>query len=158
MNQPGSQCLSYHNEVQRMNEALVTAAQYLPSDMPVAAPADELAYPDTDSMAAGTPPAMVVDNPNPHSPTLPFVETYPGAAHVFGRAATFMDIFDADEHAEKRHLYPYYPFSSEGEWQLTCFLLCSDLSIASIDKFLRLKLVRGLQHLFSLSLEAKRLL
>jgi hypothetical protein len=35
----------------------------------------------------------------------------------------------------------YYPFASRDEWELAAFLLRSDLSLASIDSFLSLKLV-----------------
>ena len=76
---------------------------------------------------------------------LPFVEKFPGAAQTFGRAPTFMDLFDADLHADKRKRHPYYPFASKEEWQLASFLLCSDLSMNAIDKFLKLELVSKLQ-------------
>jgi len=76
--------------------------------------------------------------------TLPFQESYPGAARTFGRGATFMNVFDADIHAETRKQYPYYPFASKEEWQLAAFLLRSDLSMNSIDKFLKLDLVSNI--------------
>jgi len=77
------------------------------------------------------------------SPNSPFVEVYPEAGRKFGRGETFLDVFDADCHAEKRRQHLYYPFASKAEWGLASFLLCSDLSMKSIDKFLKLELVSG---------------
>ena len=74
---------------------------------------------------------------------IPFIEKYPGAAQTFGRAKTFMDTFDADRHADQRKDHPYYPFASRNEWEFASFLLCSNLSMNSIDKFLNLELVSG---------------
>jgi len=80
----------------------------------------------------------------PHSSSnSPFVEVYPGAGQTFGRGETFLDVFDADCHAEKRIQHLYYPFASKAEWSLAAFLLRSDLSMNSIDKFLKLELVSG---------------
>lgn len=79
---------------------------------------------------------------NDHN-NIPFIEKYPGAAQTFGRAKTFMDTFDADCHADKRKDHPYYPFASRNEWELASFLLRSNLSMTSIDNFLKLELVSG---------------
>ena len=83
-------------------------------------------------------------NVNDSSMPLPVRELYPGAAQTFGHAATFMDIFDTDLHAKTRRQHHYYPFASKEEWQLAAFLLRSDLSMNSIDKFLKLDLVSNL--------------
>lgn len=69
------------------------------------------------------------------------VVEYDGALRVYGHGSTFMDKFDADEHASIRRTQPYYPFASRDEWELATFLLESSLSMASIDCFLKLELV-----------------
>jgi hypothetical protein len=84
---------------------------------------------------------MDIDTDSSESSISPFLEFYPGAAQTFGCAATFMDVFDADPHAPKRQQHPYYLFASREEWQLGPFLLCSDLRMSAIDKFLKLELV-----------------
>ena len=71
----------------------------------------------------------------------PLIEKYPGVVRTFGRAQTFMDAFDADCHADKRKNHPYYLFASRNEWELAFFLLRSNLSMNSIDKFFKLELV-----------------
>jgi hypothetical protein len=70
-----------------------------------------------------------------------FIEEYEGAAQSFGSGTTFMDEFDSDTHQSERIDNPYYPFASKFEWELASFLLLSDLSMASIMKFLPLHLV-----------------
>ena len=76
----------------------------------------------------------------------PFIEEYVGAAKEYGRGTTFMEKFDCDQYVEERKMNLYYPFASRDEWELAAFLLRSDLSMASIDSFLSLKLVSLVQH------------
>ena len=72
-----------------------------------------------------------------------FVEEYEGAAKEYGTGGTmFMREFDGDQYAGERVTNLYYPFASRDEWELAAFLLCSNLSMASIDLFLSLNLVR----------------
>ena len=71
-----------------------------------------------------------------------FVEEYEGAAKEYGTGTTFMDEFDRDQFVGERINNLYYPFASRNEWELASFLLNSDLSMASIDSFLSLNLVR----------------
>jgi hypothetical protein len=73
-----------------------------------------------------------------------FVQDYDGAARTFGRGTTFMQQFECDEFAEERTQNLFYPFASRAEWELASFLLRSDLSLAALDKFLSLNLVRPL--------------
>jgi hypothetical protein len=69
-------------------------------------------------------------------------EFYPGAAQILdGKGETFMNIFNKDEHAEKRERNLYYPFTTQDEWELASFLLKSDLSMAETDDYLRLQMV-----------------
>ena len=53
----------------------------------------------------------------------------------------FINIFNADQHAEKRRDNIYYPFSSKEEWSLALWLLCSRLSMRAINNFLSLPIV-----------------
>lgn len=69
------------------------------------------------------------------------VELFDGAAETYGAGTTFMDDFDQDQYAQQRSHNLYYPFASREEWELASFLLRSNLSMASIDKFLSLALV-----------------
>ena len=71
-----------------------------------------------------------------------FVEEYEGAAKEYGTGTTFMDEFDHDQYAGERIENLYYPFASRNEWEFAAFLLCSDLSMASIDSLLSINLVR----------------
>ena len=70
-----------------------------------------------------------------------FIYEYPGAAKTFGMGQTFMDKFDADQFSSQRNIQLYYPFASRDEWELASYLLRSSLSMAAIDKFLKLELV-----------------
>ena len=71
----------------------------------------------------------------------PFIQEYVGAAREYGHGTTFLQRFDCDQYAQERKKNLYYPFASRDEWELATFLLRSDLSLASIDSFLSLKLV-----------------
>ncbi|RDB31099.1 hypothetical protein Hypma_000008 [Hypsizygus marmoreus] len=72
------------------------------------------------------------------------IEYFEGAAEVHGTGTTFMDQFDLDEYASERVDNLFYPFASRDEWELSSFLLRSGLSMASINKFLTLKLIQRL--------------
>lgn len=86
--------------------------------------------------------SMEVDeSPSEARSTSVFVEKYPGAARICGQGTTFMDVFDLDGNAHYRQTFPYYPFTSRDEWEMASFLLRSDLSMAVIDEFLKLKMV-----------------
>jgi hypothetical protein len=71
---------------------------------------------------------------------------YPGAARVYGKGHTFMDVFDADQFANERKENLYYPFASKQDWEIGSWLLRSGLSMPAIDQFLRLQLVRHILH------------
>jgi hypothetical protein len=147
LNQPATACLAYHEEVQRMNQTLAASTHDSPPSIvdDLHLPMHEVIQdPDPESellMDIDTHTHTAQSNPTPDSP---FIEMYPGAAQTFGRGKTFMDLFDADSHAEKRRQHPYYPFASKAEWGLASFLLRSNLSMDSIDKFLKLELVSSL--------------
>jgi hypothetical protein len=75
---------------------------------------------------------------------------YGGAAQIYGHGPTLMDKFDADEHASIRKHQLYYPFASRAEWELVSFLMESSLSMATLDRFLKLELVRFTRFYHSL--------
>lgn len=71
-----------------------------------------------------------------------FCEEHPDPSWIRPeRGETFMDKFDNNEHAGKRSSNLYYPFATRSEWELAAFLLRSNLSMSSIDEFLKLDLV-----------------
>ena len=72
-----------------------------------------------------------------------FREEFIGAAETYGRGSTFMDDFDADAHTRNRQGNVFYPFASRQDWELVLFLLSSGMSMARIDQFLGLELVRS---------------
>ncbi|KAG1887061.1 hypothetical protein F4604DRAFT_1675107 [Suillus subluteus] len=77
-------------------------------------------------------------------------EWYEGAAKCYSQdGITFLDLFNANEHAEYRKENLFYPFTSREEWEVTDFLLRSALSMAAIDKFLQLSMIKRLRLLFN---------
>lgn len=70
-----------------------------------------------------------------------YINKYPGSAEVFGPGKNFMDHFDADQYSSERKEHLYYPFASRDEWEFASYLLQSNLSMAAIDKLLKLELV-----------------
>jgi hypothetical protein len=90
---------------------------------------------------------MDIDEPdvNPLDVEIPedglFFEEYKGAGWIYTTGGTFSDKFNCDAHANKCTENVFYPFASKDEWQLASFLISSNLSMASIDKFLLLPLV-----------------
>jgi hypothetical protein len=158
LNQPVSACLTYHEEVEHLNRALAASESRNISEVDFQHPIQEFTQdpepipdgflPDSESNMNINPDDINPDDINIHplcsTPNSPFVEVYPGAGQKFGCGETFLDVFNTDCHAEKQRQHLYYPFASKAEWGLVSFLLCSDLSMNSIDKFLKLELVSGL--------------
>lgn len=70
-----------------------------------------------------------------------YTEMYPGAARVYGKGETLMDIFDRDEFAEHRVDNFFYPFASRQEWEMASFLIRSNMSMVRINDFLGLSMV-----------------
>ncbi|KAF8868601.1 hypothetical protein BD779DRAFT_1481169 [Infundibulicybe gibba] len=70
------------------------------------------------------------------------IEEFPGAAQTFGTGRTFIDQFNMDQYSAERITNLYYPFASKAEWELASFLLQSKMSMAAIDAFLSLELIR----------------
>jgi hypothetical protein len=97
--------------------------------------------PDSDAMAIDLDPLAQFLPACPPTGTGYFREEFPGVAH-FSTGKTFMQKFDADPHFSKRSDNVHYPFASREDWQLGYFLLSSRMSVALINEFLRLDLVR----------------
>ncbi|KAG2111210.1 uncharacterized protein F5147DRAFT_771940 [Suillus discolor] len=86
----------------------------------------------------------------------PYVEHFRDAAKVYQRSQTFLDRFNMDPYAVHREDNLYYPFASRQDWELGSFLLCSSLSMAAIDEFLGLELVKALPLSFCTAKELCR--
>ena len=144
MNHPAVSC---HNHVQEVVDFVDELRRYQGrrgQNQPV--PSDDFTPPTTpepmDIDAATLEGSRDVHNAD----SGPFIQEYAGAAVEYGRGTTFMERFDDDQYAQERKTNLYYPFTSRDEWELASFLLRSDLSMASIDTFLSLKLVSVVYH------------
>ncbi|KAI5994542.1 hypothetical protein EDC04DRAFT_2586190 [Pisolithus marmoratus] len=70
-----------------------------------------------------------------------FVESYEGSSKAFPRGKSFLDAFHDDQYASDRQNNLYFPFASQEEWQFTSWLLCSRLSLTTIDSLLALDIM-----------------
>ncbi|KAI6130714.1 hypothetical protein EDD16DRAFT_1700677 [Pisolithus croceorrhizus] len=84
----------------------------------------------------------------PGTPSVGKVEYFLGASQCYPSGRTFMDNFFSDEHGELHKDNLFYPFTSQQDWQVASWLLCSHLSMAAIDSFLSLDLIKELSLLF----------
>ncbi|KAG1734246.1 uncharacterized protein EDB91DRAFT_1238446 [Suillus paluster] len=69
---------------------------------------------------------------------------YEGAARVHAQGLTFLERFNDDVYAHHRNNNLYYPFASFQDWELASFLLSSALSMAAIDRFPGIELIKAL--------------
>jgi hypothetical protein len=166
LNQPYSACLIHYNELLEINTGLLKqldgnpqSTLLQPTNPDVEAPASgygshgEGTQPDFAPMdmdvdfseepvnAPRTPSTSATTSHPDVPPACYFKECYPNSSETYGPGSTFMDLFDQDTHSEERKFNIYYPFASRDEWELACFLLQSNLSLASTDKFFKLTLV-----------------
>ena len=81
-------------------------------------------------------------------PTIP-MDTFDGAAQMYGLGPTFMDTFGSDQFSEFQKSNLYYPFASCSKWELALWLLRSGLSMRAIDAFLLLPIVSPYLTLFA---------
>ncbi|KAM6504101.1 hypothetical protein JOM56_001044 [Amanita muscaria] len=161
MNQPLGSCLSHSEKVVNLAEELENHKMYRRQH-----PSQQWSTPSEDERHGSRPPSepvvpesmdvdevecnnMVVDDDMSPSHNGHFVEEYDGAAKTYGSGTSFMRQFNSDTFATERAENIYYPFASRAEWDLAAFLLRSDLSIAAIDNFLSLTLIKGLNLSFS---------
>ncbi|KAG0695193.1 hypothetical protein DFH29DRAFT_880198 [Suillus ampliporus] len=77
-----------------------------------------------------------------------FIEHFKGATKIYQHGQTFQDRFNIDAYATHCKENIYYPFASLQDWELGSFLLCSSLSMAAIDQFLGLELIKALSLSF----------
>jgi len=158
MNHPYSSCHTHYAEMIQISELLLpraknTVAQAHPdSSMDAEGPHEDWNVTgDTEDLPEQLPPAdlaMEIDTNSDSNAESPFFyEHHPSTPGTYGSGPTFMDDFDQDSHADKRSQKLYYPFASRPEWELASFLLRSNLSMASINTFLKLECVSVLRYL-----------
>ncbi|KAI6035957.1 hypothetical protein BKA83DRAFT_4040643 [Pisolithus microcarpus] len=70
------------------------------------------------------------------------VQRFPNAGTVFGVGDTFLRCFEMDRYSSFRLTNLYYPFANLDNWEMANFLLQSKLSMAKINEYLSLKMVR----------------
>ena len=69
---------------------------------------------------------------------------FKGTSATYGAGETLLLRFNKDQYSEQRHSNPYYPFASSKDWMEANFLSKSRLSMALIDEYLSMDVVRGL--------------
>ena len=65
-----------------------------------------------------------------------------GLSAIYGVSETFLSMFQKDQYLEQRHSNIYYPFTSSKDWMEVSFLSKSRLSMAVIDKYLSMDVIR----------------
>ena len=144
MNQPISSCLTHFQELINIADTLQKGAQTADHQL-VEENYEPLYSMDTTEDIFSAPPFCSPQAPPRNTETVqyPFkIKKHPTASKIFGHGNTFMDQFDSDNFASARcQGYLYYPFASRDEWELASFLLCSQMSLANIDRFLKLSIV-----------------
>lgn len=154
INQPTASCYGYQEKKRSLSDELEhyrcykrprIAEPLLPFDTtlhPEKQPQDDNGtHINTAPVELEDPGGMDVEDPPVDEHNF-FIEKFPGAAEIFGASATFMDRFDQDPYSMERTDNIFYPFASRSEWELASYLLRSNLSMASLDKYLSLTLVR----------------
>ncbi|KAG0704061.1 hypothetical protein DFH29DRAFT_997947 [Suillus ampliporus] len=71
------------------------------------------------------------------------------------RGLTFLERFNDDAYADHHNNNLYYPFTSFQDWELTSFLLSLTLSMAAIDRFLGIELIKALPLSFRTAKELR---
>jgi hypothetical protein len=152
--QPLSKCLELYNIMLQAQEPLTSQPESqaqgfsaassfaLSPSPPVPSPPLSPIWPaDTEMMDVANDQSST-EGDTASAPSSPFYSVpFPGASQTFGKAETFMGIFDKDDYADERNSNLYYPFATQQEWKLASFLLKSGLSMVQTDEFLRLELV-----------------
>jgi len=139
MNQPVSSCLTHYEEC-------INIATTLQSG-PLVSESDDIGQrsfepPNFMDTAEDYFTSSLSPSPNPEDRRNPFnIKKHPSSGSVHGRGETFMDRCEEDKFSERRKAHLYYPFASRIEWELASFLLRSPLSMAAVDRFLKLELV-----------------
>lgn len=150
MNQPQSTCSSHFDDIANLADDLAKFKARSQHQSSHARTGDNGEPMDLDPAMDLNDPLIEVDMERP-KPQEFFIDEYDGASKEYGLGKTFMMEFNNDRFSNERTTNLYYPFSSRAEWEFAFFLLRSDLSMATIDTFLSLKLVRSsfLQRTFT---------
>ncbi|KAJ7665341.1 hypothetical protein DFH06DRAFT_1323734 [Mycena polygramma] len=158
MNQSNANChegLQFYRETQRAARRAYQWDQeqgYDDSDMDPEREDDapDFGPPEDDDNAPGFGPEeddVLMEHP-PVPATGPVKDYYVGAAKVQGQGDTFLETFNKDKYSEPRSHNIYYPWASAAEWELVAFLHQSKMTMAQIDRFLKLQLVSGMHLSF----------
>ncbi|KAG1745488.1 uncharacterized protein EDB91DRAFT_1236361 [Suillus paluster] len=75
---------------------------------------------------------------------LDFIDWHPEPSQTYGRGYTFLDLFHSDMNSVYRTANHYYPFSGWKDWEVALWLLHSGLSMAKINTFLSLEMIKSL--------------
>ena len=141
MNQPFSSCLTHFEECIDIATTLQSRPTISESEDMGQQTYEPLDFMDTaEEYIVSSLPASTSQNSeerrNPFN-----IKKHPTSGSVYGCGETFMDQCNNDKFSERRQGNIYYPFASRDEWELASFLLRSRLSMAALDRFLKLELV-----------------
>ncbi|KAF8189057.1 hypothetical protein BJ912DRAFT_850916 [Pholiota molesta] len=154
LNQPYSSCLTHFDEQVRIKKTLLNARPTPVSTTQVLEPnfSPDIFMEDVSihgPLVSNPSEEASLDSNIPPPKNTFFKTTFSGASQTYGLGPTFMDRFDQDRFAPERKTNLYYPFASEEEWEFASYLLRSDLSVAAIDKLLKLRMTQGLSLSFN---------
>jgi hypothetical protein len=145
MNQPISSCLTHFEECINIAATLQPdppLSESDDSDRQSFVPPDFMETAEDYLLASSRSSLPSSTSENPEDKQNPFdIKNHPTSGRIYGRGETFMDRCDKDRFTEMRKGHLYYPFASRDEWELASFLLRSSLSMAAVDRLLKLKLV-----------------
>ncbi|KAG6374246.1 hypothetical protein JVT61DRAFT_4259 [Boletus reticuloceps] len=83
------------------------------------------------------------------------VQFFRNARRVYNVGQTFLDRFAMDAYSSHHRSNIYYPFATHDDWQMANYLLQSHLSMAKIDEYLKLNLIRTLPLSFHTAKELR---
>ncbi|KAF8125582.1 hypothetical protein EV363DRAFT_1453678 [Boletus edulis] len=83
------------------------------------------------------------------------VQFFRNASRVYNVGQTFLDRFTMDAYSSCHMSNIYYPFATHDDWEMANYLLQSHLSMAKIDEYLKLNLIRTLPLSFHTAKELR---
>ncbi|KAG1889115.1 uncharacterized protein F5891DRAFT_1198690 [Suillus fuscotomentosus] len=153
MSQPRSGCNSWLEDLINLHSASICAATSIDMDHELNIPdlnldvdpkLDEpvFGHPSWDEgfQGGGGEGDSQVDGPTDSG----FTNWYPEPPQTYGKGYTFLDLFHSDKNSVYRVTNHYYPFSDRKEWEVALWLLHSGLSMAKINSFLSLEMIKSL--------------
>ncbi|KAI5992832.1 hypothetical protein EDC04DRAFT_2911072 [Pisolithus marmoratus] len=81
---------------------------------------------------------------SPSGPSVGNIEYFLGTSQCYPSGRMLMDHIFSNEHSKLHKDNLFYPFTSQQDWQIALWLLCSCLSMAAINSFLSLDLIKEL--------------